>query len=147
MNLSSLQTTRINRVITISDLQKTACANLNPHLFEKTNKKKLKYRNKPTEVDGIKFDSKKESKRYGELKIRLKLGEIGHLELQKEFILITKSETENKCSYLADFVYRELKSGELIVEDVKSDHTRKLPVYIIKRKLMLSVHNIEIKEV
>jgi hypothetical protein len=51
---------------------------------------------------------------------------------------------ERECSYIADFVYHDVKSGNLIVEDAKGFKTEK---YIIKKKLMLWVHGIRIKEV
>ena len=98
-------------------------------------------------MDGIRFDSKKEASRYSQLKIRLKLGEIGLLELQKPFLLIEANDTERKCEYIADFVYWDIKTGKQIIEDVKSDMTRKLPSYIMKRKLLKDKYNIEIQEV
>jgi len=97
-------------------------------------------------VDGIKFDSEKEAKRYGELKILSKIGEIGLLELQVPFLLIEENETERKCEYIADFVYWDIKTGEKIIEDVKSEATRKLSTYIMKRKLMKDKYGIEILE-
>lgn len=50
---------------------------------------------------------------------------------------------ERSCSYVADFVYTDNATGETVVEDTKGVRT---PEYIIKRKLMLAVHNIRIKE-
>lgn len=97
-------------------------------------------------MDGIKFDSEKEAKRYGELKILSKIGEIGLLELQVPFLLIEENETERKCEYIADFVYWDIKTGEKIIEDVKSEATRKLSTYIMKRKLMKDKYGIEILE-
>ena len=47
-------------------------------------------------------------------------------------------------SYVADFVYSDVRSGETVVEDAKGMHTRD---YIIKRKLMRYVHGIKIREV
>jgi hypothetical protein len=117
---------------TISDVLKSACAGRNQHLVEDKPKKRRKYRNNPCEADGIKFDSEKEAKRYSELKLLLKIGEIGLLERQKPFLLIEANETERKCVYVADFVYWDTKTG--------------IPVYIMKRKLMKSKYNIEIIE-
>lgn len=120
-----------------------------------------KHKNIKTTIDGITFDSKKESKRYQELKLLEKAGMIQGLELQKKFVLIpSQHETferygkkgqrlkdgirciEKECAYIADFVYQE--NGKTIVEDVKG---RRLPEYIIKRKLMLYMHGIKVKEV
>ena len=51
---------------------------------------------------------------------------------------------EKNAVYTADFVYTEL--GETVVEDVKSDITRKEADYVLRRKLMLHVHKIKILE-
>ena len=51
---------------------------------------------------------------------------------------------ERECVYVADFQYINTRTGELVVEDTKGVRTKD---YIIKRKLMLSVHSIKIKEI
>jgi hypothetical protein len=121
----------------------------NAHILEpvKKERKKAKYNNTKVEYEGMVFDSKKEYKRYRELIIKVKLGEITIPERQKEFILVPAQEGERKMSYFADFVYQSQRTGERIVEDVKSDATRKLSTYIAKRKLMLKIHGIKIQEV
>lgn len=96
---------------------------------------KRKYGNIKTIVDGIKFDSKKEAKRYGELKLMEKAGEISVLRLQVKFIL-------SVCTYVADFVYYD-KTKHLIVEDCKGVKT---PVYRLKKKMMKHELGIEILE-
>lgn len=112
-----------------------------------------KYRAKKIKVDGITFDSKREAHRYSELKLLERAGKIEHLELQKEFELIPAQYEqsskrkrgkclERACKYKADFCY--IKNGEQIVEDTKGYKTKD---YIIKRKLMLYVHGIKIREV
>lgn len=117
-----------------------------------------KYNNKKVIVDGISFDSRREAKRYRELKLLERAGQIQNLELQKEFELIpTQREAdtvgvrggikkgkviEHAVKYKADFVYTE--NGETVVEDTKGMRTKD---YIIKRKLMLYVHQIRIREV
>lgn len=100
-----------------------------------------KYRNKITVYDGIRFASKKEAKRYTELKLLAQLGAIQALELQVPFVLVPKQPGERECKYIADFVYTD--NGERIVEDCKGKKTRE---YIIKRKLMRWVHGITILE-
>ena len=121
-----------------------------------------KYKNRKIIVDGIKFDSKKEATRYKELKMLEKAGIIQDLQRQVKYVLIpaqyepsgeiyTKGKEKGKpkkgkliereCAYYADFVYTE--NGKTVVEDTKGVKT---PEYIIKRKLMLYVHNIKIKE-
>lgn len=99
-----------------------------------------KYRNIKTVVDGIKFDSKKEAKRYGELKIMQRYGFISSLQMQVPYEL--KINGKLVCKYVADFKY--LAKGRLVVEDVKGIKT---PIYRLKKKLMLAIHGIEIKEV
>jgi hypothetical protein len=112
---------------------------------EPQKEKRSKYGNHKHEVDGILFDSKKEATRYGQLRLKMKAGEIGQLELQKVYEL--KVEGERVCKYKADFVYMIMATGETVVEDVKSEATRKLPVYRLKKKLMKQLLNIEIVEV
>lgn len=99
-----------------------------------------KYRNKKTAG----YDSKKEAVRATELRNQARAGLITDLVEQPEFELIPKQEGERRCTYKADFSY--VQGGETVVEDVKSPVTRKLPAYVIKRKLMLYLHNIRIFE-
>lgn len=121
-----------------------------------------KYHNiKTTTSDGIKHDSAKEARRWCELKLLERAGEISNLRRQVEFELIPnqyetikrfsksgeplKDQTklvERKVSYIADFVYDD-KFGT-VVEDTKSDATQ-TPAFVIKRKLMYQVHGIKIK--
>lgn len=101
-----------------------------------------KYKNKKVEVDGIVFDSIKESRRYGELKILKKQGLITDFECQKTYRLEVNGHLI--CKYISDFVVHNL-DGTIIVEDVKSEMTAKLPVFRLKAKLMKAIHNIEIK--
>ena len=98
-----------------------------------------KFNNTKVEVDGIKFDSKKESERYLELKLLEKDGIIKNLVLQPKFILQNKYEYRGQkireIDYKADFMY-EL-DNETVVEDVKSWITQKDKVYRLKKKLLL----------
>ena len=110
-----------------------------------------KYKNKKTEIFGIKFDSKKEAERYIHLKAKEKNGEITGLKRQVRYELIPSQRingkvVERKCDYVADFVYFDELKKETVVEDVKSKATR-TSTYIIKRKLMLQKYGIRIKEV
>lgn len=109
-----------------------------------------KYGNIKTEVDGIKFDSRKESNRYFELKLLEKSGQITDLILQPRFKIIDavrfNGKTQRSRFYIADFMYCE--NGKIIVEDVKSEITRKNPVYTLKRQLFLIQNSdIEFREV
>ena len=90
-------------------------------------------------IDGIKFDSKAEGRRYKTLKLLERAGEITNLELQPRYDLIIN---EIKCGfYKADFRY--LQDNELVVEDVKGVKT---PVYNLKKKLIKAIYGIEILE-
>jgi hypothetical protein len=98
-----------------------------------------KYRAVKTEVDGYRFDSRKEAARYQELKLLEKAGEISNLELQVKFSL--DIEGHHICNYIADFCYDE--KGQVIVEDSKGVRT---PVFRIKAKLMWALYRIRIRE-
>lgn len=93
------------------------------------------------------FDSKREEKRGWELELLSKANKIFDLRRQVKFELIPKQDGERAVSYIADFAYFDMFEGGQIVEDVKSPMTRKLPAYIIKRKLMLWIHKIRVREV
>ena len=98
-----------------------------------------KYRNIKTTIDGITFDSKRESIRYCELKLLAKAKKIQNLRLQLPYVIRVNG--EKICKYIADFVYVE--DGQEIVEDVKGMRTRE---YVLKRKLMKAVFGIDIRE-
>ena len=112
--------------------------------------RRSKYGAQKTEYDGLVFDSKREALRWRELALLQRAGEITDLRRQVKFILVPAQVDENgkiaerAVSYVADFVYGDLRSGETVVEDAKGMHTRD---YIIKRKLMRYVHGIKIREV
>lgn len=114
-------------------------------------KKPSKYNNRKVELDGFTFDSQKEARRYSELKLLVRVGEISELELQKSFVLAESVKFNNEprskpaIRYVADFAYME--NGVMIVEDVKSKATKSLPVYRMKKHLMKSIHDIEIQEI
>lgn len=110
---------------------------------------KNKYRNRKITIDGIKFDSMKEYRRFCELSLLEKAGKITNLERQVKFELTPKqkdSETgkviERACNYIADFAYFE--NGKYVVEDTKGYKTKD---YIVKRKVMLDKFGIRIREV
>lgn len=104
-----------------------------------------KYKAKKCTVDGITFDSKKEAKRYGELKLLVRAGEISHLELQPDFEVAING--KHICNYKADFGYVDVKTKEVIIEDVKSVATSQISTYRLKKKLVEAIYQIEIKEV
>lgn len=138
-------------------------------------KRKRNYRklnNQSITIDGIEFQSKKEGRRYSELKLLQRAGQISDLELQKKYELIPaqyetietgeyykvgakkgQPKTKEVCIeqslvYIADFVYKE--NGQTVVEDVKGFRDTSSATYakfVIKRKLMLWKYGIRIKEV
>lgn len=91
-----------------------------------------KYHNKKIIVDGIKFDSQKEAKRYQELVLLQKSGVICDLQLQVPFELVPAIKEERSVKYIADFAYKYPPYMHMVVEDVKGYRT---DVYKIKRKL------------
>lgn len=123
---------------------------------------KSKYHSRKITKDGMTFDSVKEYKRWLELSRLEKAGKIKNLKCQFTYPLIpaqyeyvTDAKTgkkkrkcvERACDYIADFVYQD-ESGHWIVEDVKG--YRKggaYALFVVKRKLMLHVYGIKIKEV
>lgn len=121
-----------------------------------------KYHNKKVSVGGEVFDSKKELRRYNELLLLQRAGEISDLKRQVEYELLpnqyeikeqySKSGKrlkdkrillERRVCYVADFVYKT-KDGETVVEDTKGI---KVDKYILKRKMMLFFNGIRIKEI
>ena len=129
---------------------------------------KNKYYNIKTKTsDGVVFDSQKEARRWEQLLLLLKAGKIVELRRQVAYELIpAQYETypryskrgeklkdgqrllERKAEYVADFVYTDAETGETIVEDVKGcKKGAGYELFVIKRKLMLAVHSIKIKEV
>ncbi len=114
-----------------------------------------------TDADVIKLDSRNKANRYADLARAQSAGQISDLQRHVKFILIPAQREpdirgvrggitrgkllEKECAYYADFVYID-KYGRRIVEDAQSPATR-TEAYQIKKKLMLYVHHIIIKEV
>lgn len=98
-----------------------------------------KYRNVPTVVDGIRFASKKEARRWSELRLLEKANQISGLVRQVPYGLHVNGKLV--CKYIADFVYVE--NGTEIVEDAKGVRT---PEYKIKAKLFEAIYGVKIRE-
>lgn len=126
--------------LTPRHIKESKVAALNLHISD-INDFRSKYGAQKKVVDGIKFDSIKEAKRYGELKLLLRSGEIDLLKLQVPFELNPGGTYSLK--YFADFVYWDCMKKETVVEDVKGFRNK---TYLKKRKLMKKVHGIVIKE-
>ena len=111
---------------------------------EENPEKKSKYSSAKTDIDGIRFDSKKEAEFYAELKFREKAGEISLLRLQPRYILQEAFKYDGKLyreiEYVADFEY--IENGVTVVVDVKGFRTA---VYMIKRKLFLYRYGDKVK--
>lgn len=111
-----------------------------------------KYGAKPTVVDGHRFPSMAEARRYAELKLMERAGQITHLELQPKFPVVVAGVKIG--SYVADFAYidtaRRGPQGQVgckVVEDVKSAPTR-TRLYIWKKKLVEALYpGVKIMEV
>jgi hypothetical protein len=106
-----------------------------------------KYHSRKITIDNMVFDSVREYKRFNELKLLERAGKIVDLKRQVKYRLIPAQKIDGKTveravDYVADFTYWE--GGKFVVEDTKGFRTKD---YIIKRKLMLWVHGIRIKEV
>ncbi len=91
-----------------------------------------KYGAKATYVDGVRFDSRMEARRYQELKLLEHAGAIRELVLQPAFVLAVNGQKIGE--YRADFAYTDTTTGEHVVEDVKSTATRKIPLYRWKKR-------------
>lgn len=116
-----------------------------------------KYHAKPTTVDGIRFASMKEARRYGELKLLERIGRITRLTLQQRFELsVPKTNLRGDVDdvgrmmtvghYVADFCYDELLPSQtvFVIEDVKGFKT---PLYKWKKKHVEAQYGIAIREI
>lgn len=123
-------------------------------------RRRTKYGAKKVHDGELVFDSAREYRRWQDLKAAEAAGVISNLQRQVKFVLIPAQREpdiegprggiqkgrliERECSYVADFVYNIPDKIGPVVEDAKGVRTAE---YIIKRKLMLHVHGIRIKEV
>jgi len=103
-----------------------------------------KYHNCKTIVQDIEFASRKEAKRYQELLWRQQAGEIQDLELQPRYDLVVNG--HKLGFYKGDFRYKDVATGQVITEDVKSKATR-TAVYMLKKKLVNALYGVEIREI
>jgi hypothetical protein len=99
-----------------------------------------KYGAIPSHLDGLRFDSQAEARRYQELKLMQAAGEIEHLECQPCFPLVVNGVKVG--SYIADFTYWQ--GGRRVVEDVKGVRTQ---VYALKKRLVEALYGIKVVEV
>lgn len=113
--------------------------------------RRSKYGATKVTVDGVTFDSKREARRYADLKLLERAGDIRNLELQPKFPIVIKGEEVRIKSrgyskkgravkYIADFAY--FRGHERIVEDSKGFDT---PVSRLKRALVEHIYNVKIE--
>jgi len=124
---------------------------------------KSKYGAKPMVVGGIRFDSTKEARRYSELRLLEKAGQIAGLETQPKFPIdvvqlwrdglwtwaTSKKDPPEivQCGvFTADFRYVETDTGQVVIEDVKSGPT-KTTAYRLRKRLVEAIHGVTISEV
>ncbi len=108
-----------------------------------------KYGAKATVVDGVRFASKAEARRYSELRLLERAGEIRELELQPKFPLDAPlpghvGKMARVGEYRADFRYRAGPTGLLVIEDVKGMRTA---LYRWKKKHVELQYGVEIQEI
>lgn len=128
-------------------------------------KARSKYGAVKTTVDGIVFDSAKEARRYQELRLRQKAGDVRRLRCQPRYALcalvvdgadvrnVNAGEIANRrfpiAEYVADFEYDESDRGyggvtwRVVVEDVKGVKTA---AYKLKKRLFEAQYGITIRE-
>ncbi len=100
-----------------------------------------KYNSVVSYSDGIRFSSIKEMRRYNELRLLVKAGEIGDLKLQVKYPIVVNG--IKICNYICDFEYLDLRTMKKITEDAKGMKTQ---VYRLKAKLMKALYDIDILE-
>jgi len=111
-----------------------------------------KYRNQPTNIDGIRFDSKREAKRYAELLTLQKARMISGLKTQPRFpieiggVIVRhvsqRGATGVQVVYVADFQYRDLETGKTVIEDSKGVRTEGFKL----KKAMMNAMGLEVIE-
>lgn len=104
--------------------------------------RRLKYLNVPTTLGGLRFASKAEARRYGQLVLLQKAGAITNITVQPRFQLVVNGQAVG--TYIGDFSYVE--NGTQVVEDVKSPAT-KTPLYRLKKKLVKALYGIDVVEI
>lgn len=110
-------------------------------------KKRNKYSAIAVEADGRRFDSKREYRRWCELQLLQRAGEITDLEHQVPVVLEGRDgpilyEGGRKAKYIADFRYFDIRSSEWVLEDSKGAKT---PIYLLKKAILKS-QGVQIRE-
>lgn len=109
----------------------------------------MKYHNKPQQIGAEKYRSQHEAGCHARLLVRQRAGMITGVSREVPFVLAPKVKIEGEkrarpaVRYIADFVYSDVASGQVVVADAKGLAT---PVYRLKKHLMKTVHNIDVVE-
>lgn len=111
-------------------------------LIPRSQRPKSKYSAQPTWVDGVRFASKREARRYGELLMLIKAKVIENLQLQPAFPITLNDQAI--CVYKADFRYFDRERKAWVIEDVKGMRT---PIYRLKKRLVEAQYGIQVQEV
>jgi hypothetical protein len=144
MRLTEAEYKALGRPMTPERLDRAAA-----YAVRSEKKSKSKYGNhKVTTPEGLTFDSKAEYRRWCELHVLVRAKEITDLQRQVPFDLVPAQVSPDgtklrPVAYVADFTYRD-KLGRLVVEDPKGASTAE---WVIKKKLMLHVHGIWVREI
>lgn len=109
-----------------------------------------KYRAVPTVIDGVRFASKREARRFLELRQLERGGLIANLELQPRYPMqvmrLSNGEVTDVGKYTADFAYWDVERGVQVIEDVKSDAT-KTTAYRLRKRIVEAMYDFQITEV
>ena len=108
--------------------------------------KPSKYGAEAVEIDGKRFASKKEGRRYQDLKLLEFAGAIRDLECQPKYELWA-SNGEVIGRFTPDFRYYSLELGRLVVEDVKGGRATRTEAYQLRKRLFTACHGIILTEV
>lgn len=109
-----------------------------------------KYRNARTTVDSDTFDSKLEARRWHELLLLERCGQIRELRRQVRYELIPPVRLKGAkrltpgIDYVADFQYVDMRQDRLVIEDAKSKATAGIRVFKLKRHLMKALLGLDI---
>lgn len=102
--------------------------------------KRTKYGAVRQKVDGYSFDSIKESKRYGELKLLEHIGQIQSLEVHPRYSLLVAGEKVG----IVEFDFRYIENKETVIEDVKTTPTN-TPISKLKRAIFEAMYGMKVR--
>lgn len=110
-----------------------------------TQKRVSKYGNVAVVSDGYRFDSLKEERRYRELRVLERVGAVENVQCQPQFYITRDGQVI--ATYRADFRYLDRRTRQWVIEDVKSEATRRKEAYRLRKALVESQYGVLIQEV